>query len=321
MPALRYVLSRLAIFAVSLAGASILIFAVCSALPGDAAEVMLGEGATAAQIDELRERWGLNRPLPVRYFEWIGGLLRGDLGSSYFTGVSVSSLIAPRIAVTLWLVTFALVVAVVIALPAGMLAAMKRRSWQGVLASAAAQVGMAIPAFWAAILGVIVFAVILRWLPANGYVPLTTNPGQWASHLVLPVLSLALVQGAVLVRYVRNAFIDVLSEDYYRTARSIGWTPFRGLLRHGLRNAALSLVTVLGLQLAAVLVGAIVIEQVFALPGLGTQLLTSVQQRDLMVVQGTVMFLSATVLVINTLVDLSYAWIDPRLRAGAGERL
>jgi peptide/nickel transport system permease protein len=222
---------------------------------------------------------------------------------------------APRIAVTLWLVLFALLLSVVIAVPVGMLAAMKRRSWVGFAASAAAQLGMAIPAFWAAIALVLVFAVGLRWLPANGYVAITTSVGSWAAHLVLPVVSLAIVQAAVLVRYVRSAFIEVLSEDYYRTARAVGWRPFPALLRHGLRNAALSLVTVVGLQLASVLVGAIVIESVFALPGLGSALLYAVSQRDLMIVQSVVMFLAAAVLLINFLVDLSYAWIDPRLRA------
>lgn len=310
-----YLGRRLAIFAISLIGASVLVFAVCSALPGEVAAILLGEGATAEQIAALTAELGLDRPWPVRYAEWLGGMLQGDFGRSYFTGESVSGLIAPRIAVTWWLVGFALVLAVLIALPVGMLAAMQRRSWRGVAASALAQLGMAIPAFWAAIVLVLVFAVWLRWLPANGYVPLGQSVTGWASHLVLPVVSLALVQAAVLVRYVRSAFIEVLSEDYYRTARAVGWRPFPALLRHGLRNAALSLVTVVGLQLAAVLVGAIVIESVFALPGLGSQLLSAVAQRDLMIVQAVVMFLAASVLLINFVVDLSYAWIDPRLRA------
>lgn len=145
---------------------------------------------------------------------------------------------------------------------------------------------------------------------------MTQDPGRWAAHLVLPVVSLGLVQGAVLLRYVRSAFIEVLNEDYYRTARAVGWTPFRGLVRHGVRNAAMSLVTVLGLQLSAVLVGAIVVESVFTLPGLGSLLLTAVSQRDLMVVQGVVMFLVLAVLVINALVDLTYLAIDPRQRTG-----
>jgi peptide/nickel transport system permease protein len=314
VPILAFLGRRLAIFAVSLLGASLLVFGVCSALPGQIAEVLLGEGATQAQIDALTVELGLNRPWTVRYLEWAGGMLHGDFGHSYFTRQGVLELMAPRIAVTWWLVVFALLLAIAIALPVGMLAAMKRRSWQGFLATTLSQLGMAVPAFWAAIVLVLVFAVGLRWLPANGYVPLTVSPLGWASHLVLPVISLAIVQSAVLVRYVRSAFIEVLSEDYYRTARAVGWRPFPALLRHGLRNAALSLVTVVGLQLSAVLVGAIVIEQVFALPGLGSQLLTAVSQRDLMIVQGVVMFLAASVLLINFLVDLSYAWIDPRLR-------
>ncbi len=316
MRILAFLGRRLGIFALSLLGASLLVFAVCAALPGEVAAIILGEGATPEQITKLTAQLGLDRPWLVRYADWVGGMLHGDFGTSYFTGQNVLQLMSPRIAVTLWLVLFSLVLSVVIAVPVGMLAAMKRRSWIGFVTSGAAQLGMAIPAFWAAIGLVLLFAVHLRWLPANGYVPLTTNPAGWAAHLVLPVVSLAIVQASVLVRYVRSAFIDVLSEDYYRTARAVGWRPFPALLRHGLRNAALSLVTIVGLQLASVLVGAIVIESVFALPGLGSQLLDAVSQRDLSIVQGVVMFLAAAVLLINFLVDLSYAWIDPRLRAG-----
>ena len=217
---------------------------------------------------------------------------------------------------TLWLVAISMLLSLLIAVPAGMVAALKRRSWQGAAVSAAAQVGMAIPVFWGGILAVVVFAVWLHVLPANGYVALTQDPVQWARHLVLPCVTLALVQAAVLIRYVRSAFVEVLNEDYYRTARSVGWTPMRALWRHGLRNAAISLVTVLGLQVGSVLVGAIVVESVFALPGLGSLLLTAVNQRDLLVVQGTVMLLVLTVLGISALVDFSYLLIDPRQRTG-----
>ncbi|MFT3862526.1 ABC transporter permease [Micropruina sp.] len=317
MRILAFLGRRLGIFAISLVGASMLVFAVCSALPGEVAAIILGEGATPEQITALGVELGLDRPPLTRYLEWVSGMLHGDFGTSLFTGQSVLQLMVPRIAVTLWLVLFALLLSVLIAVPVGMLAAMKRRSWVGFVASGAAQLGMAVPVFWAAIALVLVFAVGLRWLPANGYVPISTSVGGWAAHLVLPVTSLAIVQASVLVRYVRSAFIEVLSEDYYRTARAVGWRPFPALWRHGLRNAALSLVTVVGLQLASVLVGAIVIESVFALPGLGSALLDAVSQRDLMIVQGVVMFLAASVLLINFLVDLSYAWIDPRLRTGA----
>ncbi len=312
----RRIIRRLVIFAVTLLGASVLIFLVTAALPGDVAQVLLGTDASPDAVARLREQLGLNRPLPVRYLDWIGGILVGNFGVSHLSNVPVLTLIAPRVGVTLWLVAFGIIGSLLIAIPSGMLAALKRRHWQGFGVNALAQFGMAVPVFWGGILLVVIFAVWLRWLPANGYVPLSEDPAGWASHLVLPVLTLSLVQGAVLIRYVRSAFVEVLSEDYYRTARAIGWTPNAALFRHGLRNAAISLVTVLGLQLSTVLVGAIVVEQVFTLPGLGSLLLTAVVQRDLLVVQGTVMFLVLAVLVINALVDFSYLLIDPRQRTG-----
>jgi peptide/nickel transport system permease protein len=308
---------RTGVFVVSLLGASLLIFLLTNALPGDVAQVLLGTDATPEAVAKLREQLGLDRPLPVQYLSWLGGILVGDFGHSHLNGIPVLSLLAPRIAVTLWLVLFGLIGSLLIAIPAGMIAALRRRSWPGFTISAAAQLGMAVPVFWGGILLVLVFAVWLHWLPANGYVPLLKDPGQWAAHLVLPAVTLALVQAAVLIRYVRSAFIEVLNEDYYRTARSIGWTPMRALLRHGIRNAAISLVTVLGLQVSTVLVGAIVVESVFTLPGLGSLLLTAVNQRDLLVVQGTVMFLVLAVLAISALVDLSYLLIDPRQAAVA----
>lgn len=314
----RQVARRLSVFAITLLGASVVVFAITMALPGDVAQTLLGTEATPEALAQLRAQMGLDRPWLVQYLDWMGGMLTGDFGVSHLSGDPVLSLIGPRLAVTLWLVGFAMVLSLLIAVPSGMLAALKRRSWQGVTVSASAQVGMAIPVFWGGILLVMVFAVWLRWLPANGYVPLLKNPTSWAQHLILPVVTLSLVQAAILTRYVRSAFLEVLSEDYYRTARSVGWTPMRALLRHGLRNVAISLVTVLGLQISAVLVGAIVVESVFTLPGLGSLLLTAVFQRDVMVVQGTVMFLVFAVLLLSAIVDLSYLLIDPRQRSGGG---
>jgi peptide/nickel transport system permease protein len=311
---------RFGVFALSLVGASLLIFIITEALPGDVAQVLLGTDATPEAVAQLRAQMGLDRPLPVQYFDWAGGLLVGNFGVSHLSGDPVISLLLPRVAVTLWLVGFAMVGSLLLAIPAGMIAALKRRSWQGVAVSVSAQVGMAIPVFWGGILAVVVFAVWLRWLPANGYVPFMRNPASWAAHLVLPVLTLSVVQAAVLIRYVRSAFVEVLNEDYYRTARSVGWTPMRALLRHGLRNAAISLVTVLGLQASSVLVGAIVVESVFSLPGLGSLLMTAVAQRDLLVVQGAVMFLVLAVLAISALVDFSYLLIDPRQRTSQEDR-
>jgi len=312
------ILRRLGIFAVTLLGASILIFAVTAALPGDIAQVLLGTDATPEAVARLREQLGLDRPVVVRYFEWLGGLLVGNFGVSLMSNQPVMSLLLRSLAVTAWLVVLGILGALAIALPAGMAAALRRRHWEGFTVNSLAQVGMAIPVFWGGIMLVLVFAVWLRWLPANGYVPLLQSPVQWAAHLVLPVVTLSLIQGAILVRYVRSAFVEILNEDYYRTARAIGWMPTPALVRHGVRNAAVSLVTVVGLQLSAVLVGAIVVEQVFALPGLGRLLLTAVAQRDLFVIQGTVMFLVFAVLVINAIVDFSYLLIDPRQRSEEG---
>lgn len=312
----RSISRRLGIFVLSLLGASILIFVVAQLLPGDVARVIAGDGASEEMVAATRTQLGLDRPAFVRYLEWVAGMLHGDFGNSYISGQPVLASIMPTLGVTAWLVSLALVLAVVIALPLGMLAAIRRRNLDGMLVSASAQVGMAIPAFWAGIMLTLFFAVTLHWLPPNRYIPLTRNPYEWARHLVLPVVSLGVIQAAVLIRYVRSAFIEVLHEDYYRTARSLGWRRFPALVRHGVRNAALSLVTVLGLQLASVLVGAIVIEKVFVLPGLGSQLLFAVSQSDLIMIQGIVMLLVVAVLVINAIVDISYVLIDPRIRVG-----
>jgi peptide/nickel transport system permease protein len=305
---------RFGAFAVTVFGASALIFLITAALPGDVAQTMLGTAATPQAVAALRAQLGLDQPLPVQYLNWVGGLLSGNLGVSQLNGDSVAVLLGSRAAVTVWLVGFAMVGSLLIAVPAGMLAAAKRRSWTGTAVSVGAQVGMAIPVFWAGIMASMVFAVWLHWLPANGYVALTKSPAKWASHLVLPVFTLSAVQAAVLTRYVRSAFVEVLGEDYFRTARAVGWTPGRALWRHGLRNAAISLVTVLGLQTSSVLVGAIVVESVFNLPGLGSMLLTAVAQRDLVVVRGTVMLLVIAVLAISAVVDMAYLVIDPRQR-------
>lgn len=314
---LRTVLGRVGVFALSLLGASLVIFLICQALPGDPARILLGDGATAEQIAAKAHELGTDVPAPLRYLTWVGGLVRGDLGRSYASGVPVASLVGPRLPVTASLAGVSLLVSALAALPLGMIAALRRRHASGFAITTASQLGMAIPAFWAGIVLSIVVGVRLRWLPPNGYVPLTSDPVGWASHLMLPVLSLALVQTAVLVRYVRSAFVEVLGEDYYRTARAIGWREWPALWRHGVRNAALNLVTVLGLQLASILVGAIVVEQVFVQPGLGSLLLQAVAAKDVMVIQGVVMVLVCAVLTINLVVELSYVLIDPRLREGA----
>ena len=308
---------RTGLFAASLLGATAVIFLIVQALPGDVASATLGLGASPQAVADLRQQWGLDRPLATRYVAWLAGLLHGDLGSSFPSGQSVASQIQPRLAVTCWLVGLALPLALLLAVPAGVVSALFRRRWPGAVASTLSQVGLAVPVFFTGLVLVVVFAVRGGWLPANGYTPLTGPRGDaagWASHLVLPVATLVIAQASLLTRYVRSGFVDVLEEDYLRTARAIGWTRWGALLRHGTRNAALSVVTVLGLQAGAMLVGAIIVEQVFQLPGLGSLLLQAVSQRDLPVVQGIAVLLVFVVLVLSLVVDVLYLAIDPRLR-------
>ncbi|MFF0341918.1 ABC transporter permease [Kribbella sp. NPDC004875] len=307
-------IERAGVFLVSLVVSSVLVFAFMAVLPGDPARVALGVNASDAAVAELRRQFGLDRPLPTQYFDWLGGLLHGDLGTSYVSKVAIGPQVFDRLQVTLWLVVAGMIVALLVAVPAGTVMAARHRKVSGLALSAVSQLGVAVPAFLAGILLIVVFAVKLGWLPANGWTPPAQDPAMFLKQLILPALSLGLVQGAVLTRYVRSAVLDVLREDYLRTARAKGLRPFQALWRHGLRNAAVPVVTVLGLQLATLLIGAVVVERVFVIPGLGSLLLDGVSNRDLLLVQDVVMVLVIAVLLVNFLVDLLYVALDPRLR-------
>ncbi|RZU22330.1 peptide/nickel transport system permease protein [Kribbella rubisoli] len=310
-------IERTGVFLVSLAVSSVLVFAFMAVLPGDPARVALGVNASDQAVAELRQQFGLDRPLPTQYFDWLGGLLHGDLGTSYVSKVAIGPQVFDRLQVTLWLVVAGMIIALVVAVPAGTLMAARHRKLSGLALSAVSQVGVAVPAFLAGILLIVVFAVKLGWLPANGWTPPAQDPGMFLKQLILPALALGLVQGAVLTRYVRSAVLDVLREDYLRTARAKGLRPFQALWRHGLRNAAVPVVTVLGLQLATLLIGAVVVERVFVIPGLGSLLLDGVSNRDLLLVQDVVMVLVLAVLLVNFIVDLLYVALDPRLRTAS----
>lgn len=310
-------LERIAVLLASLAVSSILVFAFMAVLPGDPARVALGVNASDQSVASLRGEFGLDRPLVSQYLSWVGGLFRLDLGESYISRAPIGPQVADRLQVSLWLVLTSMVIAVVIAVPIGSLMAVWHRRILGTVLSAVSQVGVAIPAFLAGILLITVFAVKLGWLPANGWTPPAQDPVLFLKQLVLPALSLGLVQAAVLTRYVRSSVLDVLREDYLRTARAKGLRPMPALLRHGLRNASVPVVTVLGLQLATLLIGAVVVERVFVIPGLGSLLLDAVSSRDLILVQDVVMVLVVAVLLVNFVVDLLYVAIDPRMRAGA----
>ncbi|MEV6273443.1 ABC transporter permease [Kribbella sp. NPDC051936] len=307
-------IERTGVFLVSLAVSSVLVFAFMAVLPGDPARVALGVNASDEAVAELRRQFGLDRPLPTQYFDWLGGLLHGDLGTSYVSKAAIGPQVFDRFQVTLWLVVAGMVIALAIAVPAGTLMAARHRKVSGLALSAVSQVGVAVPAFLAGILLIVVFAVKLGWLPANGWTPPAQDPAMFLQQLILPALALGLVQGAVLTRYVRSAVLDVLREDYLRTARAKGLRPFQALWKHGLRNAAVPVVTVLGLQLATLLIGAVVVERVFVIPGLGSLLLDGVSNRDLLLVQDVVMVLVLAVLLVNFLVDVLYVALDPRLR-------
>jgi peptide/nickel transport system permease protein len=311
------ILQRTGVLLASLLASSVLVFAFMAVLPGDPARVALGVNASDEAVAELRTEFGLDRPLIEQYLSWVGGLVRFDLGESYVSGAPIGPQIADRLQVSLWLVGTAMVLALIVAVPFGTIMAVRHRRLSGLLLSALSQVGVAIPAFLAGILLITVFAVNLGWLPANGWTPPNEDPVQFVRQLTLPALSLAIVQGAVLTRYVRSSVLDVQREDYIRTARAKGRAPMAALRHHGLRNAGVPVVTVLALQLATLLIGAVVVERVFVIPGLGSLLLDAVSNRDLIMVQDVVMILVIAVLFVNFLVDLLYVAIDPRLRAGA----
>lgn len=308
------VLRRVAIFVASVLVASIVVFLFMAVLPGDPAQVALGVNATPELLAKTRAEFGIDRPLVTQYFDWIGGVLHGDFGRSYVTRDTIGPQLLDRLGVTLWLVGAGMLVALVIAIPAGTFAAVKHRKASGAGVSGLSQIGVAIPAFLAGIILVQIFAVQLRWLPSGGWTPPDQDFGAFFRGLILPALSLGLVQGAVLTRYVRTAVLDTLGQDYLRTARSKGLRPGQALVRHGLRNASVPVVTVLGLQLATLLIGAVVVERVFVLPGLGSMLLDAVSSRDLLTVQGIVLVLVVGVLLVNFVVDVLYTVLDPRLR-------
>jgi peptide/nickel transport system permease protein len=310
-------LNRLISLIVSLVVASLLVFTVVNVLPGDVAAVILGTSATPEAVETLRHQLGLDQPAWVRYLEWIGGMARLDFGTSLLSHSAVGPLILQKLGVSAPLALASAFLALSMALPLGVLAGVRYRRLSGALISAVSLVGIAIPAFWAGLLLATVFAIILRVLPAGGFVDWSEDPLAAARSLVLPAVALALVQGAVLTRYVRSAIVEVQREDFIRTARAKGLTGWQALRRHGFRYAAIPVVTILGIQLTSLLVGAIVIENVFVLPGLGRLLFQSVGNRDLIVVQDLVMLVTAVVLIVNFLVDLTYRLLDPRIRTAA----
>ena len=315
---IHYLTKKLAFTAITLWVASMVIFALLEIVPGDPAHLMLGINASDDAVAVLREQMGLNLPLPVRYASWIDGLLQGDFGISYTYSVPVSELIGERLWVSLPLALMALVLSTIIAIPVGLYSASRRgtRTDTGIMAFT--QLGIAIPNFWFALLMVYLFAIWLQWVPAGGFPGWDQGLIKGIKSLILPAIALALPQAAILSRVTRSALLDVMGEDYIRTARAKGLTARSVLWKHALRNALIPVLTILGLQFAFLLAGTIIIENVFYLPGLGRLIFQAITQRDLIVVESVVILLVATVIFINLLVDLTYALVDPRLRQGTG---
>lgn len=314
---MRYLAGRALAFALTLVLAALVLFVVLDLLPGDPARVMLGLDATEEAIAALRSELGLDRPTPARLLAWLAGIVTGDLGRSHTYGVPVAELVAERLAVTLPLAGLAMVLTVALGVPLGVAAAARRGRWTDTLVMAGSQVGLAVPNFWLGILLILLFGVALGWLPAGGFPGWREHPGQAIGALVLPALALASAQGAILARMTRAAMLETLGEAYTRTALAKGAGPRRVLWHHALPNALVPVVTIMGLQFTFLVSGAIVVESVFYLPGLGRLVLQAVAQRDLMVVRGVALVLVGGAVAIAFAVDALYAAIDPRLRAGA----
>jgi peptide/nickel transport system permease protein len=311
---LRYALTRLLSLAASLAVASVVIFVALSVVPGDPAAYMLGLNASPETVAALRAELGLDAGPVARYFAWVGGMLTGDLGISYTYRTPVSQIVLDRLQVSLPLALMALALSTLIAFPVGIWAASHRGSALDRGIMGATQLGVAVPNFWFAMLLVLVFAVNLRWFSAGGFPG--WSAGVWAGiqSLTLPAIALALPQASILARVMRSSLIDTLGEDFIRTARAKGLTRGQALRRHALRNALIPVLTIVGLQFSFLLAGAIIIENVFFLPGLGRLVFQAISQRDLIVVMSVVMLLVVAVILVNYLVDLAYAAVDPRLR-------
>lgn len=313
---IAFLARRLLVLMLSLVVASLVVFTAVEVVPGDPAAFMLGMNATPETVAALQQTLGLGQPAPLRYLDWVAGMLRGDFGLSYTYRTPVAGLVADRLAVSLPLAALALALSAALALPVGIFAAARQGRAGDAVAMGAAQFGIALPNFWLAMLLVLVFAVNLRWLPAGGF-PGWSDPGAALRALVLPAVALALPQAAILARVLRAALIETMAEDYIRTVRAKGRSRTGALLSHGLRNALVPVLTILGMQFSFLLAGAIIVENVFYLPGLGRLIFQAITQRDLIVVESAVMLLVVAVILVTFLTDLAYALVDPRLRRSA----
>lgn len=308
-----YVLRRLVQLPIVLLFLSIIVFGVLRLIPGDPTAIRLGMESTEEGREQVRREMGLDKPIYVQYGIWIRDVITGDFGTSWVSRQSVSSLILQKLPATVTLAIASLAIGILIAIPAGIIAGAKAHSWLDSVISTLALGGVATPTFWFGIMLILILGVQLQWLPPSGYVPLTEDPVECLKRLFMPALALGTSLAAPLSRFMRSGMLDVLSADYIRVARAKGLRENTVILGHAVRNALLSVITVLGLQLGNLLGGTVIIEQVFEWPGIGLLILSAINQRDYGIVQGVVLFAALTFILVNLLVDVIYVYIDPRI--------
>jgi peptide/nickel transport system permease protein len=308
-----YILQRLALAIVVILGVTFVVFMIMQIVPGDPARVVLGPYASDESVAGLRERLGLNQPFFVQYLTWLGKLFQGNFGDSLLTGQSVSAQLIGRLGPTLELTLASMLIGTIVAFPVGIISAIRPGSKIDIFASLFSQVGVSIPSFWFGIMLVLLFSLQLNLLPPSGYVPISENLIEWLRHLVLPALTAGLVSASIQTRFIRSAMLDVLSMNYVQTARAKGLSERKVIINHALRNAMINIVTILGLQITALFGGVVIVEIVFAWPGLGRLALNAVLERDYPVLQGTVFAVAAMVTLVNLIVDLLYFVLDPRI--------
>ena len=309
----RYIIQRLLLALVVVLGVTFVVFLIIHLVPGDPARVILGTQANEENVAALRARLGLDRPFFVQYGDWLWNVLHGDFGRSLVTRQEVAPQIAQRLPATLQLAAAALFVGMAIAFPAGIISALRPGSKTDIVASLLSQVGVSIPDFWLGVMLILFFSLTLGWFPSRGYTPLTENPRDWLMHIILPATTLGVISGSIQTRFIRSAMLEVLNQDYIRTARAKGLREQAVVLSHALRNALITIVTIIGLQITALLSAVVVVEVVFGWPGLGRLALDAVLDRDYPLLQGAVLTIAVLLTLVNLATDLLYFFLDPRI--------
>ena len=310
---MRYIYKRLLHLCITMFVVSIVVFLMIQLIPGDPAKVILGIKASPEAVERLQRELGLDRPLYEQYLNYYGGVVRGDFGKSLITRVSIAKLIREKLPITLTLTIISMTIAICIAIPVGVISALRQYSWVDNTSTVIAFLGVSMPSFWLGIILILFFGVYLDWLPTIGYVKLTEDPVEWLRHLIMPAFSLGVVYAAVLTRMVRATLLDVLNMDFVRTARAKG-LPERRIHRQALRNALIPAVTSIGLGMGYLLGGAVIVENVFAVPGMGSTIVTAVFARDYTTIQGLVFVIALLFMLITLATDLVYTYIDPRIK-------